>query len=890
MPYQWPLAAQYALALGAVAGSLLARWVLDDVLGQSTPFFLTLAVLIPLALLVRPGPFLAAAAAAWAGPVFLFLPRQMSFMPAGDTEAIMAAYFLAVLALATAAVAWLSARRQREDEERYRAIAEQSPDAIFVNVDGRLVYANAAAVRLLGARSGRDVLGRKATDVIAEEDHSQLQARVADVRERGIAQPAVEYRCRRLDGRIIPIEATARPFEWRGARAVLVSARDLTARKAAEDEVRFRAEQFEVLLDKAPVGVYLIDSEFRIRQVNPVARRLFEAIAGGTVGRDVDEVLRIIWPQRIADEIVGIVRRALTTGESYQMPNFEGVRADLGITEYYDWRVDRITLPDGRHGVVCYYSDITWRKQVENALRESEARLHVAQAAAQLGLHDFDVAAGVVEWDARTRELWGVPDDLPITYELWRDSLHPDDREQAEAAVQAALDPAGDGRYLAQYRVRSRRDGITRWIEATGQASFADGRAVRLIGTTRDITEQKQAEAVLRDDDRRKDDFIATLAHELRNPLAAIRMGVRVLGRADIPPPQRERMHAIIDRQSAQLVRMIDDLLDVSRITRGKIDLRRERISMGRVLEHAAEGVRELCQAKGVRLTLEMPDPPLVIDADAFRLVQVLTNLMNNACKFTERGGAITVAARRDGQDAVVRVRDTGIGIPREQLGRIFDMFTQVEGMHGADGGLGIGLSLARSLIALHGGSIEAHSAGPGHGSEFVVRVPALADVQQVPAAAFASEAEAAAAAGPARGEERPAQRRVLAVDDNPDALEAMATMLRNAGHAVEVAAAGEEAWEKACSWRPDAVLLDIGLPGIDGYEVARRIRSERWGHDVLLVALTGWGRDVDRARAQQAGFDAHVTKPAEADELERLILADRGGSRGSSGFGTVSR
>jgi PAS domain S-box-containing protein len=876
MPHRWSLRAQYALALGAVAASLLARWVLDDALGQAIPFFLTLSVLIPLALLVRPGPFFSAAAAAWAGPVFLFLPRRMSFVPEGDVEAVMAVYFLTALALATLAVVWLAARRERADEERYRAVAEQSPDAILVNAGGRLVYANAAALGLLGARTAQDVIGRTATDVIDEENHAQLQARVADVLERGVTQPAVEYRCRRLDGRVIPIEVTAGPFDWRGVRAVLVSARDLTARKAAEDELRFRAEQFEILLNKAPVGVYLIDSEFRMAQVNPVAMRLFDAIPGGPFGRDFAEVLRIIWPQRIADEVVGIVRRTLTTGASYQMPNFEGVRAD-GITEYYDWRVDRITLPDGGHGVVCYYSDITWRKQVENALRESESRLQVARAAAQLGLHDFDVAAGTVQWDARTRELWGVLPDLPITYALWRDSVHPDDREQAEAAVRAALDPAGAGRYFAQYRVTNRRDGITRWIEATGQTSFADGRPIRLVGTTRDITEQKQAEAVLRDDDRRKDEFIATLAHELRNPLAAIRMGVRVLGRA-VPTAQRERMQEIIDRQSAQLVRMVDDLLDISRITRGKIVLRKERVALAQVLEHAAESVRGLCEAKGVRLGLELPEEPLLIDADAFRVAQVLSNLMSNACKFTDAGGEIGVYASREGHDAVVRVRDSGIGIPHDQLGRIFDMFAQAEGMRSADGGLGIGLSLARSLVALHGGSIHAHSDGPGHGSEFVVRLPALAVDTSAPTQREVGNA--AAGPGPS-GERTRAHRRVLAVDDNADALEAVATMLRNAGHMVDVARDGEEALAKARSWQPDVVLLDIGLPGIDGYEVARRIREEPWGAGMLLVALTGWGRDADRIRARQAGFDAHVTKPAEADALDRLLVAEPVGSRG---------
>jgi CheY-like chemotaxis protein/anti-sigma regulatory factor (Ser/Thr protein kinase) len=287
------------------------------------------------------------------------------------------------------------------------------------------------------------------------------------------------------------------------------------------------------------------------------------------------------------------------------------------------------------------------------------------------------------------------------------------------------------------------------------------------------------------------------------------------------------------------------------------------------VIEHAVEGVRAMCDIEGMRLSVTPPKQQVLIDADALRFAQVLSNLLNNACRFTDRGGEISVSAERDGNDAVVRVRDTGVGIAREELPRIFDMFAQAKGSHDRrGGGLGIGLSLAQSIVALHGGSIEARSEGAGRGSEFIVRVPALSCERQPPSVPV-----------PGAGVFAPAERsggraRILAVDDNRDALEAVATLLRMAGHTVASAVNGEEAIEKARTQRPQVVLLDIGLPGMDGNEVARRIRSEPWGGDVLLIAMTGWGRETDKRRAQEAGFDAHLTKPIDAQELERLVAA----------------
>jgi CheY-like chemotaxis protein/two-component sensor histidine kinase len=334
-------------------------------------------------------------------------------------------------------------------------------------------------------------------------------------------------------------------------------------------------------------------------------------------------------------------------------------------------------------------------------------------------------------------------------------------------------------------------------------------------------------------------------------------------------------MRAIIDRQSAQLVRLIDDLLDVSRITRGKVELRREPVDLAQVITHAVDGVAESYATRGVRLGVELPEQSVVIDADAFRFAQVVSNLLSNACKFTDAGGEVVVSGRREGTEVVVRVRDTGAGIASEDLPRGFDKLAQVGASCENRQGLGIGMALSRSIVALDGGASEAHSDGPGCGRECIVRMPVLAGqavAMPVPAAALAPPRTSLAG-------------RVLVVDDNEDVLDAVAIRLRLAGHVVYTASAASEALAQARAHRPSVVLLDIGLPDGDGCVVARVVRQEWWGTDVLLVAVTGWGREKDKRRAFDAGFDVHLTKPVDVDALLRL-LEERGGTRGG---GTAS-
>jgi CheY-like chemotaxis protein len=404
----------------------------------------------------------------------------------------------------------------------------------------------------------------------------------------------------------------------------------------------------------------------------------------------------------------------------------------------------------------------------------------------------------------------------------------------------------------------------------------ASGKPVRAIAVVQDVTERRRAEAVLRDADRRKDEFLATLAHELRNPLAPVMHSLELLDRIGSSEPGVTEARGTIRRQLGHLVRLVDDLLDVSRITRDKLELRRERVELAWVVRRAVEDNHVYCAARGHTLTVALPDEPIALHADATRLVQVVGNLLNNACKYTQPGGRIELVARRDdGGRVCLTVRDNGIGIAADDLPRVFGIFEQVhaDGQL-SQGGLGIGLSLVKRLVEMHGGSVEAHSDGPGKGSEFVVRLPLFADRADAVERPAAGAGTATAVAGARRGERLSAgaARRVLVVDDNKDTARSMARLLMLGGHVARTAHDGPEALTAAEQFNPDLVLLDIGLPSMSGYDVCRAIRLKLADRPPVMIALTGWGQDEDRRRSAEAGFDRHLVKPIQFDKLTALL------------------
>jgi signal transduction histidine kinase/ActR/RegA family two-component response regulator len=387
------------------------------------------------------------------------------------------------------------------------------------------------------------------------------------------------------------------------------------------------------------------------------------------------------------------------------------------------------------------------------------------------------------------------------------------------------------------------------------------------------IAEREHYAEALRAADRRKDEFLATLAHELRNPLAPMRTALEIMRVAPRNESAREQAQSVLERQLRQMARLIDDLLDLSRISHGKLELRREAVTLDAIVDSAVEITRSTLHSLGHMLEVELPSEPVHIDGDATRLAQVFSNLLHNAAKYTEHSGRISLTARRAGDCVLVSVKDTGIGIAPENLERVFEMFTQVgRSLEQSRGGLGVGLALSQWLVQLHGGSITARSEGVGRGSEFIVSLPV----------AHQPLSETGGARG-SRENSATAGRRVLVVDDNRDFADSFAAVLRMAGHEVSVTYDGAQAVAVARMWEPDVVLLDIGLPLMNGYEAARRIREALPNPNLLLVAITGWGQEEDRRRSRAAGFDHHFVKPVDPGMLTRLI-ADHVARSGPAG------
>lgn len=384
----------------------------------------------------------------------------------------------------------------------------------------------------------------------------------------------------------------------------------------------------------------------------------------------------------------------------------------------------------------------------------------------------------------------------------------------------------------------------------------------RLVNEHVRTRELQQTAQRLREANRAKDEFLAMLSHELRNPLGPIQAAIQIIGGEGADRPTMDKARQIAARQVKHLGRLLDDLLDVSRITRGRIELRKEPLNIAHAVTNALDTTRELISAQDHALSVALPEEPVVVEADPVRLEQIIVNLVTNAAKYTPRGGRLAVSAWREGLDAVIRVRDSGIGIPRDLLPRIFDLFQQgARPLARSLGGLGIGLTIVRSLVALHGGTVHAHSEGEGTGSEFIVRLPLASVTEMIP---------------PSKEEGRPSDARIpplriLIIEDDPDNRETVRTSLELGGHRAEVAKDGPEGVERARTWHPDVVLIDIGLPGLDGYEVARHIRRHLGG-TIRLIALTGYGQPDDRRRADEAGFDAYLVKPEFSDQLARAL------------------
>ena len=517
--------------------------------------------------------------------------------------------------------------------------------------------------------------------------------------------------------------------------------------------------------------------------------------------------------------------------------------------------------------------DTTARKKAEERLVRRETQLDLATRIVGIGVFDHDHIENRLYWSDQLRQIHDAPPDLEPHVSALDTQIHPEDRERLYAAVQAAHDPAGDGQYSLEYRIR-RRNGEVRWIVGRAQTLFVgEGAArhpVRTVGAELDVTDRRLAETRLRESeealrkaDQRKDEFLATLSHELRNPLAPIRTAAEMLTMPNLADEQLAWSRQVIHRQVEHMARLLDDLLDIARITRGKLQLRLQPVDIGTIVDTAVEAARPLITARKHGLTIELPPELPTFDADPVRLAQVLSNLLTNAAKYTDSPGRIWLTARVEDASLRIAVKDNGIGLPAAVLPKIFEMSSQVQDARGrAEGGLGIGLALVKGLVTLHGGTIEVFSEGTGHGSEFVVTIPCGASSDAQPAERSLTPEPSAATVC----------RKILIADDNQDAANTLAMLLRLAGHDVRTAHGGEAALAIANTFEPEIALLDIGMPDLNGYEVAKRLRRIDCGRDLRLIALTGWGQDEDKRKARDAGFDHHLTKPVDPQRLGALL------------------
>ena len=534
------------------------------------------------------------------------------------------------------------------------------------------------------------------------------------------------------------------------------------------------------------------------------------------------------------------------------------------------WKADEAALME-------VIAERTWfaleSARAEASLREHRDVLALAMRGGRMGAWSRDIRTGRVWWSRELEEIVGLP---PGAFEgnesAFFDILHADDRRAVDEAVASAIRSQAD--YTIEFRFRH-ASGEWRWMEGRGRAVYGESNEPTMIyGIGIDITERKRAEEELRrlnaelsEADRRKDQFIALLAHELRNPLAPVRFSLDLLRLPGASQVEHEQARVIIERQVAQMSKLLDDLLDVARVGRGKLQVSRAPVSLTATLQMAVETSRPLVERQHHTLDVSLPATEMTVVGDPVRLTQVFANLLNNAARYTPAGGTLGLSATVAEGSAVVRVSDNGIGLRPDQLRAIFKPFEQAH-EPGYSGGLGLGLSLAQAIVMLHDGSIEAHSDGLGQGTEFVVTLP-LVDVVSEQRAAAADHVRTSAGG-----------LRVLVVDDNCDAADAMAVLLSVDGHDIATAYDGTTALESAASVLPDVVLLDIGLPDITGYEVARRLRALDGGERITIVAISGWGQARDKQLAFDSGFDAHLTKPADPSQV-RALLSERPAPRG---------
>jgi PAS domain S-box-containing protein len=888
----------YPVAVGATGLALLVRvalapWVFEH--ATFMPFFMAIIGTAWYGGL-RPG-LLATALSAVAGAFFLLPPYHSLWVESGSDRLQLALFGCTGVGICLACESLHVARRRaKQRREVLRAILSSMGDAVIsTDPEGRVTSVNPVAAALTGWTPD-EATGRPLDDVVRIVNGQTRLAVENPVRCVLAAGGSVGLASHSLliakDGTERPVDGTVasiRDAEG-GVGGVVLIFRDATERTQAELRL---AEKMRLLRLEADVGTALITSGDR--------RHALQACAEATVVQ-LDAAFVRIWTLSEAEDVLEPQASAGLDNPGDEFPGRVPLdESALGLIAQ-GRRPHRTNAVPGdpavpgrqwaeRQGLIAFagYPLVTEdrlvgvmavfaRRPLSETTRETMASVdrHIAVGIQRKQAQE-EASRLLAREQARLERLGHVAKaSLTINSANTRDSVvgvltaeakRIFDVTHAEVLLDAEPPAGGDGALIVPLLGRCGRP--LGCVHLNGRAGGGfDGEDTAILTQLAHMAavafENARLYEELRDADRRKDEFLALLAHELRNPLAPIRNALQVMRLAGGDPATAERSREMIERQVQQMVRLVDDLMDVSRISRGKLQLRTERVTLASVVNAAVETCRPLLSAKRQDLCVTLPEEEVLVEADPTRLAQVVLNLLNNAAKYTDEGGRIRLAAEQRGAEAVVTVKDTGIGISPQMLPRIFEMFTQVDHtLERSQGGLGIGLTLVKRLVELHGGTVEARSDGLGRGCEFVVRVPLAAAGPQAAPPDRSTGGEASTTR---------AERRILVVDDNRDAVDSLGMLLKVMGHTVRTAYDGLEAVDAAATFKPEMVLLDIGLPRLNGYEAARRIRELADGKGVLLVALTGWGQEEDRRQSKDAGFDHHLVKPVDPAELQRLL------------------
>ncbi len=751
-------------------------------------------------------------------------------------------------------------------ERLLASVVESSDDAIISkSLDGTIQSWNAAAERIFGY-TAEQAIGQHITLLIPEERAEEEERIISQLRAGKRIEHFDTVRLR-SDGKKIPITLTVWPIKNAEGQVIGASklVRDNTGRKRAEEAIRESDARKAAMLRTALDSIITIDHTGIIVDFNPAAEQMFGYAHDDAVGREMAE---LIIPSALRDQHRRGIARYLETGEGpilNQRLEVTAIRAD-GKEISVEIAITRLSTGDPPL-FTGYLRDITQRKQAEQQLREHEQRFrNLVEQVGDYAIFMTDSEGRATTWNEGVLSVLGFEEEEFIGQDIVASIFLPED--VARGTARAELDKAAATGSASDDRWMRRKDGTRFWAAGvTTGLHDENGKLLGFMKVMRDQTERKKMEDELRqfaaelsEADRRKTEFLATLGHELRNPLAPIRTGLEAMKlMGDDPDAIREIRHTM-ERQVQQMVRLIDDLLDVSRITQSKMELRTCRVALADVVQSAIEATRPFIDEAGHELTLTLPEESIFLEADPNRLAQVLSNLLNNSTKYTPVGGHIWLSAERQGSDVLLRVKDNGLGIPADMRDSIFEMFTQIDRpLEKGYTGLGIGLTLVKRLVEMHNGSIEVHSDGPDQGSEFRVRLPILIETQAAESALIEDTAKTASL-------------RILVVDDNKAAATMLKMVVKMLGNEVRAAHDGQEAVEVAADFRPDVVLMDLGMPRMSGYEAARHIREQAWGQNMVLVALTGWGQEEDRERTREAGFDHHLVKPAEPAALQELL------------------